>query len=140
MSEERESVFRKESLDRISSPEQLQDYLKVTNPGIWVVLVAVIVALLGLLAWSATGKLETLADAVTVIDGGRARVYLTETNKGRMEEGMVIRIDSKEYKISSSETDELGRPCSFADIDLPDGNYDSKIVMESISPIEFLVS
>ena len=96
MSEERESVFRKESLDRISSPEQLQDYLKVTNPGIWVVLVAVIVALLGLLAWSATGKLETLADAVTVIDGGRARVYLTETNKGRMEEGMVIRIDSKE--------------------------------------------
>ena len=28
------SVFRKKTLDRISSPEQLTDYLHVTNPGI----------------------------------------------------------------------------------------------------------
>ncbi|HAG12584.1 MAG TPA: NHLP bacteriocin system secretion protein, partial [Ruminococcus sp.] len=41
MAEQKAQVFRKKSLDRISSPEQLTDYLRVTNPGIWVVLAAV---------------------------------------------------------------------------------------------------
>ena len=41
--QEPKSVFRKQTLDRISSPEQLTDYLRVTNPGIWVVLAAVII-------------------------------------------------------------------------------------------------
>ena len=40
MAENQSTVFRKKTLDRISSPEQLTDYLRVTNPGIWVALVA----------------------------------------------------------------------------------------------------
>ncbi len=32
-----QSLFRKETMDRISSPEDLTDYLKVTNPGIWAI-------------------------------------------------------------------------------------------------------
>ena len=53
------SIFRQKSMDRVSSPEQLNDYIKVTNPGIWVVLAAVIVLLLGFIVWGAVGTLET---------------------------------------------------------------------------------
>lgn len=140
MAEEQNTLFRKESLDRIQSPEQLKDYLKVTNPGIWVVLVAVIVLILGLFVWSTVGKLETCASGIAVVTNGQAKVYLTEQSKGSAGEGAILRIDSKEYKITESSTDELGRPCSYADVDLPDGQYDSKVVVESISPLEFLVS
>ncbi len=35
---EQNTVFRQETLDRISSPEQLNGYLRVTGPGIWAVL------------------------------------------------------------------------------------------------------
>ena len=28
-------LFRQKSIDRVSSPEQLQDYMRVTNPGVW---------------------------------------------------------------------------------------------------------
>ncbi len=45
------SVYRKETLERISSPEQLTNYLKVTNVGIWAVLVTVIMILVGILVW-----------------------------------------------------------------------------------------
>ena len=34
---------------RMSSPEQLNDYLKVTSPKIWVLLVAVVLLVAGLL-------------------------------------------------------------------------------------------
>ena len=30
------SPFRQESLDRAKSPEQLDDYIRVSNPGVWV--------------------------------------------------------------------------------------------------------
>ena len=43
------NIFRKKALDRISSPENLTDYLRVANPGIWVVLAAVILLLAGVI-------------------------------------------------------------------------------------------
>ena len=38
------SPFRQESLDRAKSPEQLDDYIRVSNPGVWMVLGAVLLA------------------------------------------------------------------------------------------------
>ena len=53
-----QQLFRKKSLDRISSPEQLNDYLRVTNPSVWVVLLAVIILLAGLLIWSSVTTID----------------------------------------------------------------------------------
>ena len=57
MADNTQAVFRKKTLDRIASPEQLTDYLRVTNPGIWVILVAVILLLAGVFAWSMIARL-----------------------------------------------------------------------------------
>ena len=35
-------IFREKSLKRITSPEELSDYLRVTSPSVWLVLAAVI--------------------------------------------------------------------------------------------------
>ena len=52
------SVFRKKSIDRVSSPEALNDYIRVTTPSVWIVLIALVVLLLGMLAWSVFGRVE----------------------------------------------------------------------------------
>ena len=79
MAEQNTGIFRKSSMDRISSPEQLTDYLKVTNPGIWVLLVAVIILLGGLFAWSMVGNLETVAEGVAVVENGTAQIMTPQT-------------------------------------------------------------
>ena len=66
-------LFRKQNVERISSPEQLQDYMRVTNPGIWMVLAAVIVLLAGILAASVFGRLETTLSARAEIKGAWRR-------------------------------------------------------------------
>lgn len=38
-------LYRKSTLEKFSSPEQLDRYLRVTSPGIWTVLLAVILLL-----------------------------------------------------------------------------------------------
>ncbi len=52
-------LFRKKSLDRVSSPEELNDYIRVTTPSVWLILIATIILLAGVLAWSVFGTVES---------------------------------------------------------------------------------
>lgn len=52
------SIFREKSIERVSSPEELNDYIRVTTPSIWLVLAATVLLLLGMLAWSIFGTVE----------------------------------------------------------------------------------
>ncbi len=54
----KKSIFRKKSLEQISTPEQLDDYIKVTKPSVWVVLIATILLIAGVLVWAVFGKIE----------------------------------------------------------------------------------
>ena len=49
-------IFREKSLERVSSPEALNDYIRVTTPSVWVVLAAAVVLLVGMLCWSVFGR------------------------------------------------------------------------------------
>ncbi len=51
-------LFRKKSMDRISSPEELNDYIKVTSPSVWMVLLAIVVILAGVLVWGVIGSVD----------------------------------------------------------------------------------
>ncbi len=53
------SVYREKSLDRISSPEKLDDYIKVSNPSVWVIILALFILIGGFLYWGFFGSLPT---------------------------------------------------------------------------------
>ena len=132
-----QTVFRKKTLDRISSPEQLTDYLNVTNPGIWVILAAVILLLAGVFAWSMVGTLETKAEVRIVVADHTAEII--PLGSETLSEGMPLRVSGQEYRIASSQTDEYGRSVGAAEVNLPDGTYDGTVVIEATHPISFLL-
>ena len=133
---EQSNIFRKQTVDRIKSPEDLTDYLKVTNPGIWFTLAAVIVLLAGLIVWASVGKLETKVGATVIVIDNNAAVVLDEG--AAIDEGMELRIDDEEYEIERVEEDEYGRLIGYTRIGMPDGVYRGKVVTESTHPIDFL--
>ena len=133
------SIFRKKTLERISSPEQLTDYLRVTDPGIWVFLSAVILLLVGMLAWAAVGTIETVAAGKAVVEDGRAEVIITDSVDGDLATGMPIRIAKEESVVSKISEDEYGRALLYCETALPDGTYDADIITEQIHPIRFLI-
>ncbi|MBQ5311957.1 MAG: hypothetical protein ILP19_07965 [Oscillospiraceae bacterium] len=135
---EKTQVFRKKSLERISSPEQLTDYLRVTTPGIWVFLAVIVVMIAGLFAWSVIGRLETVVDAKVSVSAGTAAVYVPDCDKPLT--GCTVRIDGREYRIHSTGTDADGNTIAYADADIPDGTYSAGVVTESIPPVRFLLS
>ena len=134
-----DSLFRKKAIDHISSPEDLTTYLKVTSPGVWIVLLAVIALLAGLFVWSMVGTLETTVDGVVNVQDHKAKLVTMGQYNGELKEGMNFKIDSSQYTISSVETDEYGRTTANADVLLPDGTYVAEVVVEETYPIEFLI-
>ena len=138
LAEQGTNIFRKKALERISSPEQLTDYLKVTNPGIWALLAAVIVLLAGLFVWSMMGELETLTDGVAVVEGGTAQVTLIDS-RTELEADMTVRFDDREYLITDVSENERGMSVAYLPVTEANGVYEVKVVTERIHPIRFLL-
>ena len=60
-------MHKEKKTERISSPEQLNDYIHVTTPSIWLVLLALIILLAGMLVWGIFGTVEiTTKDGQTI--------------------------------------------------------------------------
>lgn len=51
-------LYRQKSLDQVSSPEELNDYIRVTRPSIWLILLALVLLLLGMLAYFVFGTVD----------------------------------------------------------------------------------
>ena len=137
-------VFRKKSVERISSPEQRRDYMRVTTPGTWMVLTAVILLLAGLIVSSALVNVEsTIPGQATVIeDGMLLQIELPLSQKSLVSPGMVVRVSDREAKVDMvfqaedalqvlAELPEDGEK-------LAPGTYDAQIITETVTPISFL--
>ena len=73
------SIFRKKSIERISSPEQLTDYIRVARPGVWIVLSAVLVLLASFLVWGIFGTLPDTFTVNGVVKDGIVTCYVNDT-------------------------------------------------------------
>ena len=50
------NIFRQKSIDKVSSPEKLDDYIRVTTPSVWITLIAILLLLAGALVWGIFGE------------------------------------------------------------------------------------
>jgi hypothetical protein len=89
------TLFRKESLAGISSPEQLNDYIKVSNPSIWMVIAALFILLAAVLVWGITGTLPTTVQVRGVVSGGNAVCYVEEKDAGTIAAGQAVQASAE---------------------------------------------
>ena len=136
---EQSSLFRKESVERIQSPEQLNDYLRITNPTIWVLLAAVIVLLAGMLIWSSVAYISSFAEGSAAVENGKMTVrFYDEEQAGRVESGMDIVVGDVSFPIKSVGRAEDGTVFALADTSLADGSYDARVTYRRTQLIRLL--
>ncbi len=154
-------LFRKKSLEKVSSPEQMNDYIRVTGTGVWLALAAVIALLAGLILWAALGRLETTVTAAAVAGPDGAVVcYIGEGDRSAVRPGQTVRVDGQEHAITEVADRPVAVDGSFdayalhvggletgqwvyqAAVDgaLDEGVYEARIVVDSVSPISFLLN
>ena len=135
-------IFRKKSLDKVKSPENLDDFIQVTNPGVWLLLVGVIVLLIGACVWGIFGNIDSTVPVVVRVENGTAECYVTEENITYVADGMKVMFDGKEAVIERIGTkDNSEYICTLkTDDSLTDGFYQGKIVTETHKPLSFVLN
>lgn len=93
-------LFRKKSMEKVNSPEQLNDYIRVSNPSVWMVLAAVIVLLAGVCVWGVFGHLDTTVDTVGVCLDGTVTCYINEADISDINEGTPVSVGGTELTVS----------------------------------------
>lgn len=147
-------------MERVSSPEQLNDYVRVSNPGVWMILAAVITLLIGVCVWGIFGHLETKISTAGTCENGVFICYVSEEKAEKIKSGMTVNVDGNVLSVS-----EISAKPIFvsADMDsylmylggfsegewlyevtansaLSDGTYKAEIVTESVSPMSFILN
>lgn len=155
-----DQIFRKKSMERISSPEQLNAYIRVSSPGVWMVLAAIVILLLGVCVWGITGQLETTLSVAAVAEQGSVTVYIREADAPRVEEGMTLRIAGAELPLSAVAPQPVRVDESIpeyachvgglesgqwvytarAEGSIPDGIHSAGILVEQVKPMRFLLN
>jgi hypothetical protein len=156
------SLFRKTSLDRVSNPEQLNDYIRVTNPSVWMIMCAVILLLTGVCVWGVFGQLDTTVTVGAVTENQQTICYIKETDLDSLDTGMQVMIGEETYQISNISRQPILVDNTFAQYLLHVGGIsegewvyiaalddvygengmitEAKIIIESIEPIRFVLN
>lgn len=152
-------LFRKKSMDRISSPEALHDYMRVTSPRLWMILAAIVLLLGGFIVYASTAKMENIIPIRVTVETVRmsaeatgdeerdvAVVYsmVPKDQAESIKTGMQLRIMNNTGRVNWITTAEDAKESSIVfemdplNYPLKDGEYDAELVLESTTPISFL--
>lgn len=152
------NLYREKNVKQLQSPEELNDYIKVTNAGVWMVLATIIVLLIGVCVWGYFGKLETKIDVLCIAKDNTSTLYVKEESYSKINVDQSVYINKETYKIKSIANEPISVTDSFSDyalhlgnltigewvyevkIDssLTEGNYKAEIVVDSVSPFYFI--
>lgn len=132
-------VFREDVLDRLSSPEQINDYVHVTNPRVWVTLGAVVLLIVGSLIWASLTYVSSFLMGTASVRGGTMIVVLDEgQNTENLEVGMAVTVGDTKTTVTSIGTNNQGQIIAMAYTDLSDGKYDARISYKKTQLIRLL--
>ena len=157
---ENNGIYREKSLDRIRTPEELNQYLRVTSPGVWMFLLAVVALLVGIFIWAYSGKLTTRVTCGSQVESGKVTVLVRKDDIGSVKVGQEIRIngivgavtnidqtpfpvtdDMLEYLLYMGGLNKGEFVCSVTgSIQVDDGIYSADIITSSVSPFYFITN
>ena len=134
-----QKLYRQKSMDRISSPEQLNDYLRVTNASVWVILIAVILLLTGLIIWGSVASIESYTDGAAQVQGGLMTIRFEDQQFAKnVETGMPVRAGDTETVVASIGRDDNGLLIATANTSLSDGYYPVRVSYKQTQVLRLL--
>ena len=154
------NLFRKKSLERISSPEQLNDYIRVSTPSVWMLLTAIVVLLTGVCVWGIFGHMDTVVTAVAVRAGDTVTAYVRSDDMEGIEAGKAVSIGSTGGTVAHVSPQPIAVDDTFTDymrhvgaletgqwvyavtldIECAEGVHEVSIVTSSVSPMSFVLN
>jgi hypothetical protein len=123
---EKKSIFRQESLERVASPEQLNDYIRVSTPSVWLILGAFFILVTSVIVWSVTGTLPQTMSINGVIGKDNTVVCYIGTDKLESD------ISGCKAKITPSNAGASGKPVNGTVVDISKTPYSAEEITKTL--------
>ena len=145
-------LYRQQSIDRVSSQEQIRDYLRVTSPRLWMVILAAAVLLAGFLVWYAVANQEVTLPVKVSVENTSTResnVILAEfqvpsAQRDNYRPGMKVRFagitGEIKYFVDMENITSVIVWAESPKTAVPDGEYDAEVLFESSAPLSDLLN
>ena len=101
MAEAPASIFNKRATEKLRSTEDLDKYVQVTNPSVWVIMLAIVVLLAAALVWAVFGAVSTSVTTTGVVVKGQALCFLDAEEVAKVKVGDVANVDDERMTVSS---------------------------------------
>lgn len=137
-----ETIFREKSIAKVKSPDNLNEYIQVSNPGVWTLLAAIIFLLIGFCIWGVFGHVQTVVNTDAVCQSEVVTCYLTDKDAKVVRPGMAVEINGQRCSVSEVNARAEGQStCTIkTSKPLPDGIYEVRILVEDLRPVSFLLN
>lgn len=133
----KDDIFRKKSLDKVNSPERLNDYVKVASPALWMLLIGILLLCAGAIVWACTYKLEINSVAAAMVEDSKVTLQLKNSeNFKKVKVGTKIKIENKECVV---EFINIEKYTFYSTISLENGEYNASVYIET-TPIKYLIN
>lgn len=103
------TIFNKKAAEKLRSPDDLDRYVQVTNPSVWVVLIACVALLVGLLAWGVFGSVTTSVSGTGVVVDGKAMCFLSAEDAAKVHIGDAAYVGEEQMTVADMTTVPLSR-------------------------------
>ncbi len=126
---------------RIASPEQLNDYLKVTSPKVWLLFVAIVLLVGSLLVWSNFATIESYATGTATASNGELTVTFDDPAKAsKVHPGMEMEVGDVRCEVLTIGVGPSGETIASAQANIPDGAYDVRVGYSTSQVISMLLN
>lgn len=109
MADEKSGLFTKKAQSKLRSPDDLDEYVRVTNPSVWVVLAACVLLMVGLFAWGFFGTAHTSVSAVATRVKGEVVAFLPADDASKVSVGNPANVEGELMEVASIDTVPLSR-------------------------------
>ena len=140
------------------SAEELNDYIHITTPSVWLILLAVSICVAGLVIWSLTADLATAVPAAVVSKASDVHLYVSADNAASVNAGNPVIIQDRTYSVQSVSDSAIAASVVLNEYErsliaakandpviecimegtMPEGDYNAMIVVATEHPISFL--
>ncbi len=114
MKDNRETIFRKNMVDRLSSPDELVEMVRITKRPDWLILSGIALIVLGASVWAIVARLPIMVRGMGVLratdsmaiaalaptgsgDKSQAVVFVSDTMADQVRPGLAVRVAPKDY-------------------------------------------
>ena len=101
MADVNSSIFNKKATEKLRSPDDLDKFVRVTNPSVWVVLAACVALLAGLLTWGVFGAVTSSVSATGVAIDGKALCFLDAEDAAKVDVDDDANVAGRPMKVAS---------------------------------------